>query len=284
MACRAGHFLNIISCLLLIGQPGLPAADLKNITCIDDQESGDTTLIIYFPTASFHIEPAEQMKLDIFFRDHPAARLLRIAGFADTVGKSESNLELSFQRSRTVLRWIQHKYPQSGSCPTQNFGESKPASPFRNSLNRRVEILVDRAGPVSRLSDSSTSKNVLLKKLVLDQLYFQPDKAVLESQSMDYLRSIMEELKKYQHARFEIYGHVNTPPYKNKSSGFQKQMQQLSEARAKLIYESLLDHGIPAAQMSYRGMGNSQMIYPDPKNEEEKRKNMRVEILVFDNE
>jgi len=267
MANRANHFLNTLCCLLLIGQHKV-FATYPNAFFI-----GDTTIVVYFETASFQINPAEQKKLDIFFRRHPVARLISMSGFTDSVGKSQSNLELSIQRSKTVLGWIQNKYPQSGSCLTQNFGESNPASDSVNSLNRRVEILVD--------SDNSTTQIRLIKKLILDQLYFQPDKAVLESQSMDYLQTIIEQLKKYQHARFEIYGHVNTPPYKNKSSGFQQQMQQLSEARAKLIYESLLDHGIPSGQMSYRGMGNSQMIYPDPKNEEEKRKNMRVEILVF---
>ena len=33
--------------------------------------------------------------------------------------------------------------------------------------------------------------------------------------------------------------------------------------------------------MTYKGVGNSQMVYKDPKNDEEKRKNMRVEILIY---
>jgi len=32
--------------------------------------------------------------------------------------------------------------------------------------------------------------------------------------------------------------------------------------------------------MTFKGVGNSQMVFKNPKNDEEKRKNMRVEILI----
>jgi len=32
--------------------------------------------------------------------------------------------------------------------------------------------------------------------------------------------------------------------------------------------------------MTHKGVGNSQIVFKDPKNDQEKRKNMRVEILI----
>ena len=58
-------------------------------------------------------------------------------------------------------------------------------------------------------------------------------------------------------------------------------MNELSAARARLIYEILIDKGIPAERMFWKGMGNTEMIFPNAGIEEEKRKNMRVEILIL---
>ena len=59
--------------------------------------------------------------------------------------------------------------------------------------------------------------------------------------------------------------------------------QKLSEERARAIFELLAGYGIPKNVMSYRGVGNTQMLFKHPKYEEEMRKNMRVEILIFCN-
>lgn len=77
---------------------------------------------------------------------------------------------------------------------------------------------------------------------------------------------------------FEIIGHVN---YQSKRDpAYLKDLYELSTNRAKVIYELLLEKGIRAERMSYRGVGNSEPVFRDPKNEEEKRKNMRVEIII----
>lgn len=56
--------------------------------------------------------------------------------------------------------------------------------------------------------------------------------------------------------------------------------QRLSEERAKTIYDFLIERGVPFQSMTFKGVGNSQMIFNNPKNDEEKRRNMRVEILI----
>ena len=65
------------------------------------------------------------------------------------------------------------------------------------------------------------------------------------------------------------------------SSGYMRKMNQLSLDRARVVYEMLVERGLPAEKMIFKGYGNTEMIYPDAVTDEEKRKNMRVEILVL---
>ena len=92
-------------------------------------------------------------------------------------------------------------------------------------------------------------------------------------------------LKKYPGCFFEITGHVNyfLPKSLQNKPKLLEPVQKLSEERAKAVYELLVERGIPSQSMKYKGAGNTQMYFKNPKNDEEKRKNMRVEITVFCN-
>lgn len=57
-------------------------------------------------------------------------------------------------------------------------------------------------------------------------------------------------------------------------------MFRLSAQRVRLVYEMLIDNGIPPARLSYKGMGNAEMLFPELNSNEERVKNMRVEVLI----
>lgn len=240
----------------------------------------DSSLTIYFKTSAYTMEQGEEQKLDSFFKKYTGAIVLQISGHTDTVGNAKDNMQLSYKRSKYIGEWLK-KYPGAGNYKLKYFGETKPVSTNDNALNRRVEIKMKLPFVINESADS-TEPN-LIRKFNLDNLYFEPDKAILEDFSLDYFNSIIPILKNYVNTRFEIRGHVNYEEIKP-DSGYTDIMNKLSEDRAKLIYQMLIEKGIPANKMSYKGMGNTQMIYPHPFNEVEKRKNMRVEILVFKNE
>jgi flagellar motor protein MotB len=76
----------------------------------------------------------------------------------------------------------------------------------------------------------------------------------------------------------EIAGHVNhpnRPPVVKESWEY-----KLSEARAKLVYDYLLENGIPAERVSWKGYGNWEMRYPHATSETDMALNRRVEIRV----
>jgi outer membrane protein OmpA-like peptidoglycan-associated protein len=122
-----------------------------------------------------------------------------------------------------------------------------------------------------------------IKKLQFQNILFIPDKPILEQSSFAVVDKLAAELKKYPAAYFEIRGHVNLPKYFRGQNDtiYLGQMQALSFNRAKEIFEMLAERGISRDRMRYRGMGNTNMLFPNPRNEAEMRKNMRVEVIVY---
>ena len=113
-------------------------------------------------------------------------------------------------------------------------------------------------------------------KLVLNNILFQANSTSLLSRSKTELASLAYLLKNNPNIKIEIDGHVNAPGEKNTDYNL-----KLSEGRAKAIYDYLIKNGIEAARLSYKGYGNTQMIFPNAKTEMEMKVNRRVEILIL---
>jgi outer membrane protein OmpA-like peptidoglycan-associated protein len=243
------------------------------------QQHSDSTLRIYFNTGKSAATPSETDKLLTALKEMDFT-IKSISGFTDSVGSSESNILLSRKRSEYVVHLLQRHFRPGRDFTVTNYGEEHPASHFDNSLNRRVEILLNIQKNPYSVAD--TGRRQVLKTFTLDKLYFRPDEPVIEPSSIPYLEYISKVLKTIPHGKFEIRGHVNWNETGNAAvdSGYRRKMNELSTARARLVYDILIDKGIPAERMSYKGMGNTQMIYPFAATDEEKRKNMRVEILI----
>ncbi|HSZ85543.1 MAG TPA: OmpA family protein [Puia sp.] len=246
------------------------------------QQIKDTSLIVYFDNNKYSLSADETGKLDSFFLNHQSATIKNISGFTDSVGSSVSNFILAEKRNRSAIALLKKYSFLNKNYPVNNFGETHPASQTDNTLNRRVEIVIQFK---KDLGDATKIKpeSAVIKKIVLDKLYFKPDLPVLESFSLDYLKRTAEILKTYTDAKFEIRGHVNCPLNVPANSDYMKSMNQLSEDRAKTVFEILKDNGIPAEKMTYKGMGNTEMINPYATTDEEKRQNMRVEIFILNN-
>ncbi len=113
-------------------------------------------------------------------------------------------------------------------------------------------------------------------KLVLNNILFQANSTSLLSRSKTELNSLAYLLQNNPNIKIRIDGHVNAPGEKNTDYNL-----KLSEGRAKAIYDFLIKSGIDASRLSYKGFGNTQMIYPNAKTEMEMKVNRRVEILIL---
>lgn len=113
-------------------------------------------------------------------------------------------------------------------------------------------------------------------KINLENLLFYPNKSMFLEESYAELNELFLLLDKQKHLAISIKGHVNGPNHKNSA-----EFQLLSENRAKAVYDYLIKKGIPASRLTFSGYGNTQMIFPNAQNEEEMKKNRRVEILIL---
>lgn len=106
-----------------------------------------------------------------------------------------------------------------------------------------------------------------------------PDRPIITPESINSIPQLIQKIKSYKDAHFDIIGHVNYQS--NRDYGFLQELYKLSEARAKVIYDILAENGISESFLKFRGVGNSQPLIKVPKNDQEKMKNMRVQIIVY---
>ena len=82
---------------------------------------------------------------------------------------------------------------------------------------------------------------------------FELGKATLKSESSSVLNQIVSIMRKYPDYKLTIEGHTD-------NTGASDVNQKLSENRAKSCYDYLIQKGIPANRMSYKGFGQSRPI------------------------
>lgn len=125
------------------------------------------------------------------------------------------------------------------------------------------------------LQDNSLEKTLLTEKKYVFQsaLVFDSGKADLKTESQPMLDELAVVLTKNPGMRVEIGGHTD-------DTGDENTNFSLSEARALAIYKALTAKKVNAAQLRWKGYGESQ---PCDNNSSEagRQKNRRVEIRVY---
>ena len=115
------------------------------------------------------------------------------------------------------------------------------------------------------------------KKLKLDDIKFEIASDIFLPIARPALKRLLDFMALNEEIRIEIQGHVNSPDAKNTWA-----TKRLSKKRAIAVYQFLKENGIAKDRMEIRGFGNTEMVYPNPKNSEEEEANRRVEILILD--
>ncbi len=115
----------------------------------------------------------------------------------------------------------------------------------------------------------------------IKDLFFVGNQAVLLPKSKPILPKVLLFMQINDTIKVEISGHVNFP-FRHKAyvkAGVFE--QELSDNRAKLVYDYLLKHGIAPHRISWKGYSNTQMKFPYATREKEMAQNRRVEIRVL---
>jgi len=122
-------------------------------------------------------------------------------------------------------------------------------------------------------------KNIYLKKvevgskIVLQNIFFEFNKAILQPESKPELDRLVKLLNDVPSLKLEISGHTD-------NIGTQAYNEQLSEDRAKAVVDYLIKQGIGPDRLTHKGYGFSQPI-ADNTTEEGRALNRRTEFKVI---
>lgn len=108
----------------------------------------------------------------------------------------------------------------------------------------------------------------------LNNIFFQTGSANLYEESLVELDKVAELLRSTPTLRIELAGHTD-------NVGSSQSNQTLSEQRAKAVYDYLLQRGIDASRLSYRGYGESRPVASND-TEEGRQQNRRTEFTVIE--
>ena len=90
-------------------------------------------------------------------------------------------------------------------------------------------------------------------KIVLNNIFFDTDAYTLKNESEVELNTLVDFMNNNASLEVEIEGHTD-------NVGAESHNLKLSESRAKAVYDFLVENGISANRMTFKGFGASQPI------------------------
>ena len=131
----------------------------------------------------------------------------------------------------------------------------------------------------SFLAEVALEKIEAGKRVNLKNIQFHGNRYDFLPKATSSLMALLSFMKENPNVVIEIEGHVNGPGKKNT-----KDYQELSYSRAFAVKEYLTKNGIVKDRIGFKGYGNSEMLYPNPKSPHQESANRRVEIKIVSNE
>lgn len=110
--------------------------------------------------------------------------------------------------------------------------------------------------------------------IVMNNLFFDFDKAELRSESVPELKRIITFLQNNAEIKIEISGHTD-------SFGNDAYNQRLSERRARSVYNYFIENGIASERLSSVGKGETDPVVSTDLSVSEQQKNRRVEFEIL---
>ena len=249
----------------------------------------DNTHVVYFETGLFNVPEIEKNRLVLFIQSLKDIEIERIAiyGFCDDRGTDSYNLTLSQNRADAIKK-IFSGFGVDDNLISNVDGKGEVLLRVVSSdniniirgLNRKVEINVvykkDLKEPIKKEKKTPFLKEGLKvgDKITLDNILFKTGYSYVVKESLPVLEKIAEALRERDDIHFTIQGHVcctrNERDAVDKGTG----KRNLSLARAKYIYDYMINKGIKRTRMRYVGLKNK---YPLGK---ETKYDRRVEIKI----
>lgn len=255
---------------------------------------------VYFDSDKFIVPGTEENRLLLFISTLVDMDIesISIYGFCDDVGAHTYNLKLSQQRANAI-KTIFSNNEISEDLITNVDGKGEVLLKIVNEknilkirgLNRKVEIIVKEKmpepvieKPKEIVSSIDTEKTIAehiktdrLKvgdKLVFENILFKTGYSSVVPGSIKTLTEIAKSLVARDGIYFTIQGHVCCTQNSRDAIDRKTKLRNLSEARAKYIYDYFAKKGVSKKRMRYLGMRRKFPLGGDPKDDR------RVEIII----
>ncbi|MFT7590381.1 MAG: outer membrane protein OmpA-like peptidoglycan-associated protein [bacterium] len=121
----------------------------------------------------------------------------------------------------------------------------------------------------------------VVQKLRYDHIYFYTDTDNFKPEAKQELEKLVKMLTNDQNMYIEIQGHMNFSESRQANILQRVYNHDLSHKRAKAVFRYLISRGINKDRLTYKGLSNFRMIYPNPTSETEADQNKRVEVWTL---
>ncbi|OEK06034.1 flagellar motor protein MotB [Flavivirga aquatica] len=250
---------------------------------------------VYFETDKYDVPFTEENRLLLFISTLEDIEIesISIFGFCDDIGADTYNLKLSQQRANAI-KSIFSNNEISEDLITNVDGkgeilvkvvEEKNLIKIRG-LNRKAEIIVKKKTPpkkVEPIVKKVENKNATDKikgdikvgdKVIFKNILFKTGYRTVTPNSKKILESITKALLERKDLYFTIQGHVCCTQNSRDAVDKKTKKRNLSEVRAKYVYDYFAKKGISRKRMRHVGMRRKFPLGGEPKYDR------RVEILI----
>lgn len=252
---------------------------------------------VYFETDKYEVPSTEENRLLLFISKLTDIEIdsISIFGFCDDIGAANYNLKLSQQRADAIKAiFSNNEISESLISNVDGKGEillkiveEKNLLEIRG-LNRKVEIIVKPRPPkpepviVTKAEPEPKEKGVIEQinegskgdKIIFKDILFKTGYATVTPASKKTLTNIAKALVAREDIYFTIQGHVCCTQFTRDAVDRKTKKQNLSEARAKYVYDYFVKKGVDRKRMRHLGMRRKFPLGGDPKLDR------RVEILI----
>ncbi|MEC3906240.1 OmpA family protein [Tamlana sp. 2201CG12-4] len=270
---------------------------LLTLNCVFLFAQKELTHEVYFETDKYDVPSTEENRLLLFISNLADVEIesISIFGFCDDRGADSYNLILSQQRADAIKAiFSNNEISESLISNVDGKGkillkivEEKNILKIRG-LNRKVEIIVKpklpEPEPVVKVKTPPVKKEKsavdLIKestkgdKIVFKNILFKTGYATVTPSSKKTLADIANALAERKDIYFTIQGHVCCTQFTRDAVDRKTKKRNLSEARAKYVYDYFAKKGVNKKRMRHLGMRRKFPLGGDPKFDR------RVEIVI----
>lgn len=247
--------------------------------------NGQDKITVFFDFNQADLKALFKLKLtDRIAKDN--LQVYKMEGYCDWKGTKEYNTNLSLKRVAEVRDFLQSEKVQFlDNAESIGFGEDFKQSKIQ-SENRKVVVYFNKKKEINfKERENDLADDVKLAKkgdlIVLKQMLFYNMSPVLKPSSRPILSELLTIMEQNPSLKIEIQGHICCEV---RNEVIRNDGIELSTARARTVFDYLVQNNINQTRLSFKGFGNSRPLHPIPeKSELQQNENRRVEILIVEN-